>query len=169
MAKKKKKQKPKQGHPARLQGDVVSIERAKVKRGLDALAPQFTRWLEAQHGDSELAPMVLAAVGETLSYYAEAIELRGVTDFDPRKQPLEAPVQLSRTSTELSTLEPVIPYSNTNICITPRQPHNYTYTTPPNQPGTRPTSTARPPLKHRQDGSRGDHDHVRPSLRSSMA
>jgi len=83
VAKKKKKQKPKQGHPARLQGDVVSIERAKVKRGLDALAPQFTRWLEAQHGDSELAPMVLAAVGETLSYYAEAIELRGVTDFDP--------------------------------------------------------------------------------------
>jgi len=83
MAKKKKKQKPKQGHPARLQGDVLSMERAKVKRGLDALAPQFTRWLEAQHGDSELAPMVLAAVGETLSYYAEAIELRGVTDFDP--------------------------------------------------------------------------------------
>lgn len=83
VAKKKKKQKPKQGHPARLQGDVISIERAKVKRGLDALAPQFTRWLEAQHGDSELAPMVLAAVGETLSYYAEVIELRGVTDFDP--------------------------------------------------------------------------------------
>ncbi|WP_334122737.1 plasmid pRiA4b ORF-3 family protein [Glutamicibacter sp.] len=83
MAKKKKKQKPKQGHPARLQGDVISIERAKVKRGLDALTPQFTRWLESEHGDSELAPMVLATVGETLSFYAEAIELRSVTDFDP--------------------------------------------------------------------------------------
>jgi len=83
VAKKKKKQKPKQGHPARLQGDVISIERAKVKRGLDALAVQFTRWLEAQHGDSELAPMVLAAVDETLGFYAEAIELRSVTDFDP--------------------------------------------------------------------------------------
>ncbi|MGP9529743.1 plasmid pRiA4b ORF-3 family protein [Glutamicibacter sp. AOP5-A2-18] len=85
MAKKKKKQKPKQGHPARLQGDVVSIERAKVKRGLDALAVQFTQWLETRHGDNELAPMVLAVVTETLSSYAEAIELRSVTDFDPPK------------------------------------------------------------------------------------
>ncbi|MEG2425068.1 plasmid pRiA4b ORF-3 family protein [Glutamicibacter sp.] len=85
MAKKKKKQKPKQGHPARLQEGVVSLDRVKVGRGLDALTPQFVRWFSENRDDPELALMVLAAVRETLGIYAEVVGLDKVTDFDPPK------------------------------------------------------------------------------------
>ncbi|MGH3653652.1 plasmid pRiA4b ORF-3 family protein [Glutamicibacter sp.] len=85
MAKKKKKQKPKQGHPARLQEGVVSMDRVKVGRGLDALTPQFVQWYAEYRDDPELALMVLAAVRETLGVYAEVVGLDKVTDFDPPK------------------------------------------------------------------------------------
>lgn len=85
MAKKKKKQKPKQGHPARLQQGVVSMDRVKVGRGLDALTGQFVQWYAEYRDDPELALMVLAAVRETLGVYAEVVGLNKVTDFDPPK------------------------------------------------------------------------------------
>lgn len=83
MAKKKKKQKPKQGHPARLQEGVVSMDRVKVERGVDALTPEFVRWYEEYRDDPELALMVLATIRETLGIYADVVGLNRVTDFEP--------------------------------------------------------------------------------------
>lgn len=85
MAKKKKKQKPKQGHPARLQAGVVSMDRVKVGRGLDALTPQFVQWSAKYRDDPEMSMMLLATVRETLGIYAEVVGLDKVTDFDPPK------------------------------------------------------------------------------------
>lgn len=83
MAKKKKKPKPKQGHPARVHGNVVDMARVKVQRGLDALTPQFVTWYTDRHGDAEFAPIILSAVGETLGVYSDVVGLDSVTDFDP--------------------------------------------------------------------------------------
>ena len=85
MAKKKKKQKPKQGHPARLQAGVVSMDRVKVGRGLDALTGQFVQWAAKYRDDPEMTMMLLATVRETLGIYAEVVGLDKVTDFDPPK------------------------------------------------------------------------------------
>ncbi|WP_404288079.1 plasmid pRiA4b ORF-3 family protein [Glutamicibacter arilaitensis] len=84
MAKKKKKQ-VKQGHPGRIQGAVVSMERVKVDRGMDALTPEFVRWYGEYRQDPETVLLALAAVRETLGMYADVVGLESVTNFNAPK------------------------------------------------------------------------------------
>ena len=84
MAKKKKKPQRKQGHPAKVNANVMSLAHAKVKRGLDALTPDYVRWYEQTYQGTGAVEMDLMAVRDSLSFYADLVGLDSVTDFDPQ-------------------------------------------------------------------------------------
>ncbi len=84
MSKKKKKPQRKQGHPAKVNSNIISLAHSKVNRGIDDLTPDFARWFELAYVGPGSVEITLAAVRDSMSIYADLLEIESVTDFDPQ-------------------------------------------------------------------------------------